>query len=146
MLNSLVSREIDAFFCAEPWNTKAVIEGAGRILARSKDFLPGHICCILVVREAFLEGHGDLVRKYLQLLLSANEYLSRDYRRGAKIQERYTGVSADIIEQVLNKNGVTFTDIIPDRGRFESLMNLAMQTGILDGPCDLSVFLCDNIL
>ncbi|MBT3255034.1 MAG: sigma-70 family RNA polymerase sigma factor [Deltaproteobacteria bacterium] len=146
LLNSLVNREIDAFFCAEPWNTKAVIEGKGRILARSKDFLPGHMCCILVVREAFLEKHGDLVRQYLRLLLSSNEYLSKNYRRCAKIQEHYTGVSADIIEHILDKSEVTFNDIIPDRGRTESLMNLAVQAGILDGPCDLNAFLCSGIL
>ena len=146
LLNSLINREIDAFFCAEPWNTKAVIEGAGSILARSKDFLPGHICCILVVREAFLEKHGDLVRSYLRLLRSTNEYLLADFSRSAKIQERYTGVSADIIEHVMNKGEITFSDIIPDRGRIESLMRLAMQTGILDGPCNLDAFLCTSIL
>lgn len=146
LLNSLINREIDAFFCAEPWNTKAVMEGAGNILARSKDFLPGHICCILVVQEAFLEKHGDLVRSYLRLLLSTNEYLSADFSRSAKIQERYTGVSANIIEHVMNKGEITFSDIIPDRGRIESLMRLAMQTGILDSPCDLDAFLCTSIL
>lgn len=146
LLNAMVNHKIDAFFCAEPWNTKAVIEGTGRILARSKDFLPGHLCCILVVREAFLEMHGDLVRKYLRLLLSSNEYLSKDYRSYAKIQERYTGVSADIIEHVLDKNEISFSDLIPDHGRIESMMHLAIQTGIIDGPCDLGSFLCTSIL
>jgi len=46
----------------------------------------------------------------------------------------------------MNKGEITFSDIIPDRGRIESLMRLAMQTGILDGPCDLDAFLCTSIL
>jgi NitT/TauT family transport system substrate-binding protein len=146
LLNSLISREIDAFCCAEPWNTKAVIDGAGTILARSKDFLPGHICCILVVREAFLEKHGDRVRSYLRLLLSTNEYLSSDFNRSAKIQELYTGVPAAIIKHVLNGREITFNEIMPDRSRIESMMRLAMRTGILEKPCNIDSFLCDSIL
>jgi NitT/TauT family transport system substrate-binding protein len=146
LLNALISGEIDAFCCAEPWNTKAVIEGAGTILARSKDFLPGHICCILVVREAFLEKHGDRVRSYLRLLLSTNEYLSADFNRSAKIQERYTGVPADIIKHVLHRREVTFNEIMPDRGRFESLMHLAVRTGLLETPRNIDAFLCNSIL
>lgn len=146
LLNSLISRKIDAFCCAEPWNTKAVIEGAGTILVRSKDFSPGHICCILVVRESFLEQHGDRVRSYLRLLLSTNEYLSADFSRSAKIQERYTGVPADIIKHALSRREITFNEILPDRSRIESLMRLAVRTGILTKPCNINAFLCDSIL
>jgi NitT/TauT family transport system substrate-binding protein len=142
----LISGEIDAFFCAEPWNTKAEIEGAGRILARSKDFLPGHICCILVVREEILGKRRELIRSYLKLLLSANDYLSADYRRSAKIQELYTGVSADIIEHVLRKGEVNFTDIIPDHDRINKFMRIAIRAGVLDAPCDLDRFVRNDII
>lgn len=144
--NALISRQIDAFCCAEPWNTKAVIDGVGTILARSKDFLPGHICCILVVREAFLEKHGDRVRSYLRLLLATNEYLAADLNRSAKIQERYTGVSAAIIKRVLNRHEITFNEILPDRGRIESLMRRAVRNGILQNPCNIDAFICSSIL
>ena len=146
LLNSLINREIDVFCCAEPWNTKAVIEGAGTILARSKDYLPGHICCIVAVREAFLQKNGDRVRSYLRLLHSTSEYLAADFNRGAKIQELYTGVSADIITPVLKNREITFDDIMPDRGRMASLMHLAVQTGILEAPCNIDTFLCTGIL
>jgi len=146
LLNALINREIDAFCCAEPWNTKAVIEGVGTILARSKDYLPGHICCILVVREAFLEKHGDRVCSYLRLLLATNEYLTADHNRSAKIQERYTGVSAGIIKDVLNRREITFNEIMPDRGRIESMMRLALRNGILQAPCNIDAFLCRGII
>jgi NitT/TauT family transport system substrate-binding protein len=146
LLNSLVSGDIDGFFCAEPWNTKAALEGAGRIVVRSKDFLPGHICCILVFREELLEKRGELARSYLKLLLSANEYLVADHSRSAKIQEHYTGVSAHIIEHVLNEGDVNFTDIIPDRSRIEAFMHLAMRTGVIKHRCNLDGFIRTDIL
>jgi NitT/TauT family transport system substrate-binding protein len=145
LLNSLGSSEIDAFFCAEPWNTKAVIEKRGSILVRSKDLFPGHICCILVVMEDFLLKHGDLVQSYLRLLTSANRYLSKNPGHSAKIQELYTGVPAGINEKVLRDGDTSFCDLIPDRGRIEEMMTLALTTGVLDSPCELDAFLCTDM-
>jgi NitT/TauT family transport system substrate-binding protein len=146
LVNALERRDIDAFACAEPWNTKAEAEGSGRIVARSRDFLPGHICCILVVREELIETRGEWVREYLKLLLSAYDFIAADWGRSAEIQARYTGVSADIIRHVLREGQISFEDIIPDRGRIESLMHLALRAGILDRPCNLDRFLRTDIL
>ena len=146
LLNSLDRGEIDAFFCAEPWNTKAVMEGRGNIFLRSKDLRPGHICCILVVRKPYLQKHGELVRSYLRLLLAASEYLSTNLSYCAKIQELYTGVAAAVNEHVLTHGTISFNDLSPDRNRLDSLMNLAIKTGILDRPCNLDAFLCTDIL
>lgn len=143
--NALDSSEIDAFFCAEPWNTKAVIEKRGSILARTKDLFPDHICCILVVREEFILKHGDLVQSYLRLLTSANRYLAKNPGNSAKIQELYTGVPAGINEKVLRDGDISFRDLAPDRGRIEKLMNLALATGVLDSPCELDAFICTDM-
>ncbi len=146
LLNSLDSSEIDAFFCAEPWNTKAVIEKRGTILVRTKDLFPGHICCILVVMEGFLQKRGDLVQSYLRLLASANRYLSKKPGHSAKIQELYTGVPAGINEKVLRDGDISFSDLTPDRSRIEELMTLALGTGVLDSPCELDAFLCTDMI
>lgn len=145
LLNSLDCSEIDAFFCAEPWNTKAVIEKRGTILARTKDLFPGHTCCILVVLEDFLKRRGDLVQSYLQLLTSANQYISKNPDHSAKIQELYTGVPAGINEKVLKAGDISFNDLTADRGRIEKLMKLALATGVLDSPCELETFICANM-
>jgi len=68
LLSSLASSHIDAFLCAEPWNTKAACEGKGQIYARSRDILPGHICCILVAREEFVDKECEIFVDYLRLL------------------------------------------------------------------------------
>lgn len=143
--NSLVSSEIDGFFCAEPWNTKAAMDNGGIIIGRTKDLFPGHICCILVVMEEFLRKSGDLVQSYLRLLVSANRYLSRNPHQCAKIQELYTGVPASINEKVLCDGDISFSNLMPDRSRIKDLMELALAAGVLESPCDLDTFIAaDN--
>ena len=144
LLSSLVSSDIDAFLCAEPWNTKAACEGTGQIYARSKDILPGHICCILAVREEFLDKAGEVLADYLKLLAAANACIRKKPDLCSKIQEHYTGVSAGIAREVLTGTCISFDEITPDRGRIESLMNLALATGVLDRPCDLDRFVCSD--
>jgi NitT/TauT family transport system substrate-binding protein len=146
LIKSLADRNIDAFFCAEPWNSKAVLEGAGSIYARSKDILPGHICCIVVVRDEFMARHGGLLRDYLKLLQTMNDYVHQHPGQSAAIQARYTGVPADLIRRIIKKQEITFGDLNPDRGRMESFMNLALKTGILKSACDLQNFVNTRVL
>ena len=141
LIGSLFSQEVDAFFCAEPWNTKSVFEGFGRIYARSKDVYPGHMCCVLVVREEFVLREGEVLRSYLRSLLSAGKYTAINPGRAAAIQAKYTGVPVHIAEWVLKYSGVSFHDLFPDRARLECVMTLAFKTGIIDRPCDLDGFM-----
>jgi NitT/TauT family transport system substrate-binding protein len=141
LIGSLVSHQIDAFFCAEPWNAKSVFEGFGRIYARSRDVYPGHMCCVLVVRKEFVVREGDVLRSYLRSLLSAGKYTAINPGRAAAIQARYTGVPVHIAEWVLKYSGVSFHDLVPDRARLECVMTLAFKTGIIDRPCDLDCFM-----
>ncbi|MEW6265773.1 MAG: sigma-70 family RNA polymerase sigma factor [Thermodesulfobacteriota bacterium] len=141
IIKSLVSNRIDAFFCAEPWNAKSVFEGSGRLYARSRDVYPGHMCCILVVREEFAAHQAEILSLYLKALLNAGRYIAGHPEKAAEIQSRYTGVPADIAAWVLENSGVSFNDLEPDRGRVERLMTLACRTGLLDQPCDLDAFI-----
>ena len=118
----------------------------GSALTVRKDMLPGHICCILVVREQYARIHGDVLRDYLQQVLAANESIRKDLHRSAQIQEKYTGVPASIVKQVLDQGDVSFDHILSDRSRIESLMRLAIKTGVLNGPCDLNTFLQADLI
>jgi NitT/TauT family transport system substrate-binding protein len=143
---SLSTHNIDAFICAEPWNTKAVLDGTGRILAQSGDIYPGHICCVLVVRESFAAQQGDILGEYLRLLLAANEQIASRPDFCAKIQANYTGVSADVVETIIRKKIITYHDLVPDKNRIESIMNLSISAGILKQPCDLNSFMRTDFL
>ncbi|BDQ33602.1 sigma-70 family RNA polymerase sigma factor [Pseudodesulfovibrio portus] len=143
-IRSLKTQLIDAFFCAEPWTSKCVLEGGGDLLINSKDVIPGHPCCVVAVREDFCRVHGDLVSVFVRALLKARDKLYTDVTYCAETQELYTGVPAELAKQVLEKRLVTFEDLRPDRGRMESFMNLAIASGVLPGPCDLDAFVCTD--
>lgn len=137
----LAGKKIDGFFCAEPWHTKSEVEGRGRILARSGDFAPGHVCCGLAVREEFARENGAILHDYVAELLAAAEFTSSHPDECASIQARYTGISKDIARHILERRFITFQDLPPDRGRLEQALRMALRSAILDKPCDLGSFL-----
>ena len=48
---------IDAFIAWEPFDAKAVGNGIGRYLIRSREIWPHHPCCVIAARAQFLEAH-----------------------------------------------------------------------------------------
>lgn len=128
---SLRERRIDAFFCAEPWNTAAVAKGLGATLLRTRDIMPGHVCCVLAARSDFAVAHGDLVRDYVRDLRRAAELVRRDSGRAADIQALRTGVDRAAALRVIETGAVTFDDLDPDQGRTEACLNLARVAGVL---------------
>jgi len=140
-IGALKKHRIDGFFCAEPWNTKAVCEGIGRTLIRSEQIAPGHVCCIVVVSHEFAQNRGDILQSYLKQLLAARDLIRSDPEKCSIIQGRYTGIHPHIAEHVLRKGYVTFSDLKPDKQRLTETMKMALSTGILDRPCNLDEFI-----
>jgi NitT/TauT family transport system substrate-binding protein len=145
-IGALKNNQIDGFFCAEPWNTKAVFEGVGRILVRSDQIAPDHICCIVVVNNDFAKRQGDLLNKYLRLLLEASELVWRNPEKCSRIQSRYTGIHPEIAQYVLRENHISFLDLIPKREKIEKTMNMAVRAGTIEKKCDLDRFVSHEFI
>lgn len=141
MLRPLRQGEVDGFFCAEPWGLMCEAAGAGKVLLRSSDLCPGHVCCVLAATRRFATRRPALLRDYLRLLTAAADYAHARPRESAAIQARYTGVDAEAAGLVLDKGYISFRDLAPDRGRAEQTMRLSLEAGILDRPCDLDSLL-----
>lgn len=141
MARPLARRNLDGFFCAEPWGLMAENAGTGTVLIRSRDLAPGHVCCILAVRGDFARRKPELLDGYLKLLLAAADYVHAHPAESAAIQARSTGVDRGAAAVVLERGFVTFRDLAPDSARVRQVMGMALQSGFLDRPCDLDALL-----
>ncbi|MBI9079716.1 MAG: sigma-70 family RNA polymerase sigma factor [Pseudodesulfovibrio sp.] len=143
-INSLKKQTIDAFFCAEPWSTKCVFDGDANQIIRSKEMAPGHICCVVAVREDFYQAHPDRVSDYVQILLQARDKLHTDIDYCAATQAMYTGVSSSLAARVLEEKIITFDNLRPDKSRMAEFMRLAVASGVLSRTCNLDDFVCNE--
>ena len=77
-LDSFKSGGIDGAWVPEPWATRLVQEGGGKVLVDEKSLWPGgtFVTTHLIVRTDFLKKHPETVKRLLQGQIDANDYLN----------------------------------------------------------------------
>src|SRR5437763_9395260 len=69
--------KIDGAWVPEPWATRLIVEGNGRVLVDERTLWPDgkFVTTNVVVRTAFLNAHPDLVNKFLQAHVDTIQYI-----------------------------------------------------------------------
>jgi sulfonate transport system substrate-binding protein len=77
-LDTFKSGDIDGAWVPEPWATRLVQEGGGRVLVDERDLWPDgeYVTTHLVVATDFLEAHPDVVKALLVGVVEANDYVN----------------------------------------------------------------------
>jgi NitT/TauT family transport system substrate-binding protein len=76
-LDAFKRGDIVGAWVPEPWATRLVTEGGGKILVDEKDLWPGgqYVTTQLIVTTSFLKAHADVVRKLVAGQVAANDYI-----------------------------------------------------------------------
>ncbi|MBD1851534.1 nitrate ABC transporter ATP-binding protein [Leptolyngbya sp. FACHB-711] len=101
MVSALKTGAIDGYCAGEPWNSRAVQEGLGFVIATDLDIWSGHLEKVLGVREDWANRYPQTHIALVKALLEACEYCD-DRRNREEIAEilarpEYIGVSVDYI-------------------------------------------------
>lgn len=78
-LQSFRAGQIDGAWVPEPWASRLVLEGGGRVLVDERDVWPhGRFATtLLLVRTDFLQAHPNTVRRLIEGQVEAIEYLNQ---------------------------------------------------------------------
>jgi NitT/TauT family transport system substrate-binding protein len=79
--------EIDGAWVPEPWATRLVQEGGGKILVDERKLWPEgrYVTTQLIVRTQFLKDHPDAVKKLLEGQVAANDLINNDSTRAEQL-------------------------------------------------------------
>jgi NitT/TauT family transport system substrate-binding protein len=108
MLNALRESQIDAFIAWEPYVSKTVTMGIGKVLIYSSDISKDHVCCILVVNSKFYNKHLDLVIAILKAHIKAIKYINQHPAEAVAIAVKYTGMDEAAIKLALHNIHYTY--------------------------------------
>lgn len=101
MVSSLKAGTIDGYCVGEPWNTRAVQEELGFVIATDLDIWAGHLEKVLGVREDWAEQYPATHLALVKALLEACEYCD-DFRNREELVQllarpEYVGANPDYI-------------------------------------------------
>ncbi len=115
-LTLFVKRELDAAWITEPWVSRLVKEGNGRVLQDERDRWPGRkfATTVVIVRSQFLQEHADLVTKFLEAHVETVDWINghRDEASGlvAERLKKLTGkaLAPDIVKSSFDRTDITY--------------------------------------
>jgi NitT/TauT family transport system substrate-binding protein len=136
-LETFQSGDIDGAWVPEPWATRLVQEGGGKVLVDERELWPNerYVTTHLVVRTEYLEENPDVVKALLQGHLEADEFI-RDKADQAKtvvnagIEKLTTKAIADKVLDAAWPN-LTFT-VDPVANSLQASATQAIELGLLD--------------
>nr|MDF0368741.1 ABC transporter substrate-binding protein [Nodosilinea sp. TSF1-S3] len=122
----LVAGDIDAMLMPDPFNQRAVYEGAGYIHMLSKDLWDGHPCCAFAASDEWITSHPNAFRSLNKAIIEAAAYAQDPANRpeiAAAISDRaFLNQPPEVVEAVLTGNfddGQGNTLSVPDRIEFD---------------------------
>jgi NitT/TauT family transport system substrate-binding protein len=142
ILQTFISGEIDGAWVPEPWATRLVLEGDGKVLVderslwRDGEYVTTHV----IARTDYLEAHPDVVRALLEGHIEATDFVNANPTRAQQLTnqgiERITSreLSTEVLEAAW-KNLVFTVD--PIATSLEESADHATRVGFLD-PIDLT--------
>jgi NitT/TauT family transport system substrate-binding protein len=115
-LNAFKTGEIVGAWVPEPWATRLVTEGGGKVLVDEANLWPGgkYVTTQLIVTTGFLEDHRDVVKKLVAGQVAANDYIKTNpfdaQQAVSKNIQAVTGkaIPGDLV--IASFKSITFTD------------------------------------
>jgi NitT/TauT family transport system substrate-binding protein len=141
-LDTFKSGQIDGAWVPEPWATRLVQEGGGRVLVDERTLWPGgkYVTTHLIVRTDYLQAHPDIIRALLAGEIEANDVVNGDPAQAQALTNQ--GIkkitSKTIADKVITAawSNLTFT-VDPIAASLKGSADHATAVGLLE-PVDLT--------
>ena len=148
-LETFKSGAIQGAWVPEPWATRLIQEGGGKVLLDEKTLWPNgqFVTTQLIVATKFLNAHPDAVKRVIEGQVAANDYIAKNPEDAKKVVNdgitKYTGKGiAPVVIDAAWKN-LTFTND-PIASSLVASAQHAEDVGLLkhtklDGIYDLTI-------
>jgi NitT/TauT family transport system substrate-binding protein len=115
-LTLFLKKELDAAWAPEPWATRLIREGNGRLFLDERDLWPQgqFVTAHLIVSTKFLRDHPDLVKTWIRAHVELTEWISGHLPEAKKIlnqqiqKETTKALSAGVLDDAFGRLQVTY--------------------------------------
>lgn len=126
MVANLRAGNIDGYCVGEPWNSHAVQDGLGVVMAHDLELWPGHPEKVLGVRETWADQHPKTQIALVKALLESCEYCDDPRNREQILQwlclPDYVGATPDVIQpgflSAYNRGTSAAPEVLPHYNQF----------------------------
>lgn len=115
-LTLFLKKELDAAWAPEPWATRLIREGNGRLFLDERDLWPQgqFVTAHLIVSTKFLREHPDLVKTWIRAHVELTDWINGHLPEAKKIlnqqiqKETTKALSAGVLDEAFGRLQVTY--------------------------------------
>jgi NitT/TauT family transport system substrate-binding protein len=133
-LTLFLKKDLDGAWAPEPWATRLIHEGNGRLFVDERTLWPNgqFVIGLLVVNTRFLNAHPDLVKNWIRANIELTDWINAHQSEAKKLLneqiQRETGkpLSPQILDEAFSRMQVTYDPL-------HAALNTAAQQAFEDG-------------
>ena len=118
-LTLFLKKELDAAWAPEPWATRLIREGNGRLFLDERDLWPQgqFVTANLIVSTKFLREHPDLVKTWIRAHVELTDWINGHLPEAKKIlnqqiqKETSKALSAGVLDEAFGRLQVTYDPV-----------------------------------
>jgi NitT/TauT family transport system substrate-binding protein len=115
-LTLFLRKDLDAAWAPEPWATRLIHEGNGRLFVDERSLWPNgqFVIGLLVVNTKFLNAHPELVKNWIRANVDLTDWINANQVEAKKLLnaqiQRETGKSlpADVLDEAFSRLQITY--------------------------------------
>jgi NitT/TauT family transport system substrate-binding protein len=135
-LTLFLKKDLDAAWAPEPWATRLIREGNGRLFVDERTLWPNgqFVIGLLVVNTNFLQAHSDLVKNWIRASVDLTDWINSHQADAKKLLneqiQRETGkaLPAAVLDDAFSRLQVTYD---PLHAALNSAAKQAFDAGFL---------------
>ena len=135
-LTLFLKKELDAAWAPEPWATRLIQEGNGRLFLDERTLWPGgnFVLTHLIVRTQFLKEHPDLVKNFIRAHVELTEWINGHVPEAKKLlnqqiaKETGKALPDSVLDEAFGRMTATYD---PLRGSLMTAAKSAFDAGFL---------------
>lgn len=133
-LTLFLKKDLDAAWAPEPWATRLIHEGNGRLLVDERSLWPNgqFVIGLLVVNTKFLSEHPDLVKNWIRAHVELTDWINAHQPEAKKLlneqiqRETNKALPSDVLNEAFSRLQVTYDPL-------HAALNSAAQQAFEDG-------------
>jgi len=129
---ALSEDRIAGYIVAEPFGALGVQLDIGEVLAFSEEIWPNSYCCVLVLRDDFIESDFALTKRFVSNYATAGEKADIGEEIVYSVLQDYIKVEKETLD--ISLDWITFTDLSVKENEYNKIYERVIDLGLIESP------------
>lgn len=141
---ALSEGRISGYAVAEPFGAISVAMETGNVLYHSDEIWAHSICCLLVLRDDFIENQSEAAQEFVTEYVNSGAAIHDDHDHSHDVIADYMDVEDDVLE--LSMEWISYDDLYLNEEDYEQLAQYLIDMGLSENPPAYEDFVDNSLI